>query len=120
MLAEDLTQGFFHEVVLNRRLIQRADPAKGRFFTFLLHALKQYLVDDMRRQSVRRNIPRDKLVPLDISDPPALPETISHLSPEDCFTYAWKSATLDRALKVGFPTRRIRSGGPVAAGKSSP
>jgi len=96
--AEDLTQGFFHEVVLNRQLVQRADRAKGRFRAFLLHALKQYLVDDMRRQSVRTNIPKDKLVPLDISDPPALPDTISDLTPEDCFVYAWKSAILDRVL----------------------
>jgi RNA polymerase sigma-70 factor (ECF subfamily) len=96
--AEDLTQGFFHEVVLNRQLVQRADPAKGRFRAFLLHALKQYLVDDRRRQSVRTNIPRDKLVPLDISDPPALSATISDLTPEDSFVYAWKSAILDRVL----------------------
>ena len=34
--AKDLTQGFFHEVVLNRQLIQRADPSKGRFRTFLV------------------------------------------------------------------------------------
>ena len=96
--AEDLTQGFFHEVVLNRQLVQRADRAKGRFRAFLLHALKQYLVDDLRRQSVRKNIPKDKLVPLDIANPPALPETISELTPEDCFIYAWKSAMLDRVL----------------------
>ena len=29
--AKDLTQGFFAQVVLGRRLISRADPAKGRF-----------------------------------------------------------------------------------------
>jgi DNA-directed RNA polymerase specialized sigma24 family protein len=96
--AKDLTQDFFHEVVLNRRLIQRADPAKGRFRTFLLHALKQYLIDQARRQSAERCIPPDKLVPLDIAEPPILPETISELTPEDFFLYAWKSAVLDRVL----------------------
>ena len=29
--AKDLTQGFFHEVVLDRHLVERADPAKGSF-----------------------------------------------------------------------------------------
>jgi len=96
--AKDLTQGFFHEVVLNRQLIQRADPAKGRFRAFLLHALKQYLIDQRRRQFTERRIPKDKLVPLDIADPPALPQTISEWTPEDCFIYAWKSAILDRVL----------------------
>ncbi len=38
--AKDLTQGFFHEIVLNRGLIQRADKAKGRFRSFILHALE--------------------------------------------------------------------------------
>ena len=40
--AKDLTQGFFHEVVLNRDLVGRADSSRGRFRAFLLHALKQY------------------------------------------------------------------------------
>ena len=39
--AKDLTQAFFHEVVLNKDLVGRADKAKGRFRSFLLHALKQ-------------------------------------------------------------------------------
>ena len=29
--AKDLTQGFFHEVVLGRNLIQKADQSRGRF-----------------------------------------------------------------------------------------
>jgi RNA polymerase sigma-70 factor (ECF subfamily) len=40
--AKDLTQGFSHEVVLNRDLVGRADQSRGRFRSFLLHALKQY------------------------------------------------------------------------------
>ena len=63
--AKDLTQGFFHEIVLGRRLIQKADPSKGRFRAFLLHALKQYLIDTKRRQSIQANIPPDKLVSLE-------------------------------------------------------
>jgi DNA-directed RNA polymerase specialized sigma24 family protein len=96
--AKDLTQGFFHEVVLNRHLLERADPAKGRFRAFLLHALDQFLIDQTRKDSAAKRIPKDKLVPLDISDPPELPQTIVERSPEDCFTYAWKSELLDRTL----------------------
>ncbi len=96
--AKDLTQGFFHEVVLSRQLVQRADPAKGRFRTFLLHALKQYLIDERRKEAAQKCIPRSKLVPLDVRDPPVLPRTISNWSPEDCFIYAWKSTILDETL----------------------
>lgn len=45
--AEDATQGFMQEM-LEGELLQRADPARGRFRTFLLHAWKQYLIDRHR------------------------------------------------------------------------
>jgi DNA-directed RNA polymerase specialized sigma24 family protein len=93
--AKDLTQGFFHEVVLSRHLIERADPSKGRFRTFLLNALKQYVIDMSRRESTQANIPPDKLIPLEIARLPVLPQTVSQWSPEACFNYAWKSAILD-------------------------
>ena len=96
--AKDLTQGFFHEIVLGRRLVQKADPSKGRFRAFLLHALKQYVIDTKRRQSIQANIPPDKLVSLEIADQPLLPQSSSQWSPEECFLYAWKSAILDQTL----------------------
>src|SRR4030042_2893105 len=96
--AKDLTQEFFHEVVLNRRLLERADPAQGPFRSFLLHALDQFLIDQRRKESAAKRIPRDKLVPFDIHDPPELPQTIYDRSPEECFAYAWKSELLDRTL----------------------
>ena len=37
--AKDLTQDFFHEVVLGRDLFQRADKSQGRFRSFLRVAL---------------------------------------------------------------------------------
>lgn len=96
--AKDLTQGFFHEVVLNRNLVHRADHTKGRFRSFLLHALDQYLIDRLRRESTQNCIPKDKLIAFDIADPPELPQIILERSPEECFTYAWKSELLERTL----------------------
>ena len=96
--AKDFTQGFFHEVVLNRNLLQRAEQCKGRFRSFLLHALNQYLIDRKREQRAHKHIPKDKLVTLDNIEPPILPQTISKLGPVDSFNYAWKSALLDRIL----------------------
>jgi DNA-directed RNA polymerase specialized sigma24 family protein len=96
--AKDLTQGFFHEVVLNRSLVERADHSKGRFRTFLLHALNQYLVDEQRKETAQKRIPESKLISLDASHPPVLPQEVSELGPEQCFDYAWKADLLDRAL----------------------
>jgi RNA polymerase sigma-70 factor (ECF subfamily) len=96
--AKDLTQRFFHEIVLNRRLVDRADASKGRFRSFLLHALNQFLIDRLRRESTKSYIPKEKIVPLDITNPPELPQTILESTPEDCFEYTWKSELLERTL----------------------
>jgi len=96
--AKDLTQGFFHEVVLNRHLVDRADPAKGSFRSLLLHALRQYLLDERRKEDAQKRIPRERLVPLDIADPPAVVEVVQALDPEESFNYAWKADLMDRAL----------------------
>jgi len=97
--AKDLTQGFFHEVVLNRHLIERADSTLGSFRSLLLHALRQYLVDENRKQSTRKRIPEDKLVSLDIQNPEILIESMQTFDPEESFNYVWKMDLLGRVLK---------------------
>jgi DNA-directed RNA polymerase specialized sigma24 family protein len=96
--AKDLTQGFFHEIVLSRRMVERTDSSKGRFRSFILYSLDQFLIDQRRKGSAKTRIPNDKLVPFDISDPPDLPQMILERSPEDCFTYTWKSDLIDRTV----------------------
>jgi hypothetical protein len=96
--AKDLTQGFFHEVVLNKNLVQRADQAKGKFRSFLLHALNQYVINEQEKQSAQKRIPRERLVPIDAIDPAAIPQRVSELDAEDSYNYAWLSALLDEVL----------------------
>ena len=96
--AKDLTQGFLHDIVLNRQLVFRADPSKGRFRSFLLHALNQYLINEKARQTAGIRIPKDKLVPIDSIDLGALPAAPSGPGPEDEYNYGWVSALLDDVL----------------------
>jgi DNA-directed RNA polymerase specialized sigma24 family protein len=96
--AKDLTQGFFHEIVLNLNLFGRADQSKGRFRSFLLYALNQYLMNEKRRETAQKNIPKHKIVSLDAIEPPSLPQTIIESNPEDSYHYAWVSAMLDQVL----------------------
>lgn len=96
--AKDLTQGFFHEVVLGRKLIARADKTRGRFRSFLLFALNRYVIDVQERHSSGKRIPQNKLFSLDKIGSPDLPEPPAGLSAEDSFNQAWISALLEQVL----------------------
>jgi len=96
--AKDLTQGFFHEIVLNKNLVQRADQAKGKFRSFVLHALNQYVINENEKQSAKKRLPQARLVSLDAIDPAAIPQDVGTLDPEESYNYAWLSALLDEVL----------------------
>jgi RNA polymerase sigma-70 factor (ECF subfamily) len=97
--AKDLTQGFFHQVVLGRDLFDKVDQTRGRFRTFILVALNRYLIQVQQKQSARKRIPRSKLVPLENIDVPDIDETDAALSPEGAFNYAWVSTLLEDVLE---------------------
>jgi RNA polymerase sigma-70 factor (ECF subfamily) len=97
--AKDFTQAFFHEVVLNRGLVQRADQAKGRFRSFLLHALSQYVTKQHLKERALKRIPKEKLVSLDLVEAPfILPKSIADSTAEEFYHYTWVSAMLEHVL----------------------
>ena len=96
--AKDITQDFFHEVVLNRQLVGRADKDKGRFRSYLLNALNQYLMNRDRDERAQKRIPREKLVSMDMAELPDLPESFMDATAEDSYHYAWLSALLERVI----------------------
>lgn len=96
--AKDLTQAFFHEIVLGNELVQQADPCKGRFRSFLLTALRRYLINVNRKETARKRIPKGRLIPLDVVDASALGVFSDDLSPDDCFNCAWVSSLLERVF----------------------
>jgi hypothetical protein len=96
--VKDLTQGFFHEVVLSRRLLDTADPARGRFRSLLLSALERYLIDQRDKETAGKRIPRAKLISLDLDDHWDLPDVVLESSPADSYNYGWVSALLDQIL----------------------
>ena len=97
--AKDLTQGFLHEVVLSRGLVQKADRSRGRFRSLLLTALNRYLVNIKEGETARTRIPSDKLVSLEMVDPPEL-HMITESNPDDFYHYVWVSALLDQVLSA--------------------
>lgn len=107
--AKDLTQEFFQQIVLGRDLVRLADRTKGRFRTFLLRALDHFLVSASRKQTARKRMPPEKLVPLEDERIRELPAEIGPSNGEDAFNYAWISELLDRMI-VDVRTECLRDG----------
>lgn len=97
--AQDLTQEFFVRV-LEGRYLDRADPEKGRFRSFILTSLKFFVSDEADRERAQKR-GGGALVPLEFSRgeeryqrEPAHDET-----PERIFERRWALAVLDRVLE---------------------
>jgi RNA polymerase sigma factor (sigma-70 family) len=94
--AEDATQGFFLHVLENDAL-PRADPARGRFRSYLLACLTHYLVNQHERDAAVKRGGRARIVPLDTGiaerELPAAPD-----DPGRAFDREWATAIFERAL----------------------
>jgi DNA-directed RNA polymerase specialized sigma24 family protein len=97
--AKDLTQGFFHEIVLGKNLFQQANPRKGRFRTLLLVALGNYVVSIHRAETRRKRHPGEECVSLDQFDDHGLPPQIREREPHEVFNYIWATQLLDEVLE---------------------
>src|SRR5579885_3637310 len=97
--AQDLTQEFFVRV-LEGRYLDRVDPEKGRFRSFLMTSLKFFVADEGDRRRARKR-GGGAVVPLEFScgeeryqREPAHDET-----PERIFERRWALALLDRVVE---------------------
>jgi len=95
--AQDAIQGFFLTLLENRAL-GRANPERGRFRTFLLTSLNNYLANEHRRERrIKRGgefefVPMNDATEFDVID--------SSTPPEAEFDRQWGKALLDRALQL--------------------
>jgi RNA polymerase sigma factor (sigma-70 family) len=97
--AQDLTQEFFTRV-LEGRYLNRADPSKGRFRSFILTSLKFFVADEGDRQrALKRG--GGTVASLEVSSgeeryqlEPAHDET-----PERIFERRWALSVLDRVVE---------------------
>ena len=97
--AQDLTQEFFTRV-LEGRYLDRADPEKGRFRSFLLTSLKYFVADEEDRQRARKR-GGGQLVPLQFSsgEDRYQREPAHDESPERIFERRWALSVLDRVVE---------------------
>jgi RNA polymerase sigma-70 factor (ECF subfamily) len=98
--AQDLTQAFFAKLI-ERALIKSADPNRGRFRTFLLCSLKNFLRDEWAKGQAQKRGGGERLLSL---DDPASAEARYQLEPRDepvaekLFERRWAMTVIDLAI----------------------
>ena len=98
-VAEDLAQGFFVSFI-ERAMHAQADPARGRFRSFLLTALKHFLDDERdRERALKRGgaVQHTPLDAIDTSDP--LGDAQQPVTPDQVFEHSWAHTVLRTALR---------------------
>jgi len=98
--AQDLTQGFFLDL-LEHKALTRVDQQRGKFRSFLLASLKNFLSNEAQKaQSLKRG-GQVQFVDLDVSeaeDRYGKEEPAEHLTPEKIFDARWATTLLNEAM----------------------
>ena len=97
--ARDLTQAFFAKL-LEKNDLTAADPTRGRFRSFLLTSMKNFLASEWRRQATVKRGGSVELVSIDYEDAESRyrVEPAHALTPEAIYERRWALALLDRAV----------------------
>jgi RNA polymerase sigma-70 factor (ECF subfamily) len=97
--ALDLTQEFFTRL-LERQDLRRADPARGRFRSFLLACVRHFLANEQDRAAAKKRGGGKRMLSIDETDAEGryLHEPMEERSPEQAFDHAYALALLDRVL----------------------
>ncbi|MBI2929644.1 MAG: sigma-70 family RNA polymerase sigma factor [Verrucomicrobia bacterium] len=97
--AQDLTQSFFARV-LERKDIKHADPQRGRFRTFLLSALSNFLADEWDRAHRLKRGGGQATISFDAvsAEERYRLEPVDRLDAAKLFERRWATTLLERAL----------------------
>ena len=97
--AQDLTQGFFLHL-LEHQTLARADPLKGKFRSYLLGSLQNYLSTEADRARCLKRGGRVEFVALELEDAEDRYrlEPVDALTPEKVFAARWAMALLGDAM----------------------
>ncbi|MBL8818294.1 MAG: sigma-70 family RNA polymerase sigma factor [Planctomyces sp.] len=97
--AADMTQAFFAEL-MEKPVLQTADPARGRFRNFLLTVFQRFLASEYARANTAKAGGRHSFVSLDFDDGERRYSdfTATQQSPESVFERQWAMTLLERSL----------------------
>ena len=97
--AEDHTQAFL-AFILEKHGLRLADPKRGRFRSFLLTSLKNFLANERARAGAQKRGGGRKILSLDVENAECQYALKPHgeLSPEKLFARSWALTVLDRTM----------------------
>lgn len=98
--AQDLTQSFFVHL-LDGNILSTADRRKGKFRSFLLSSIKNFLANDWDRKHTAKRGGRYSFVSWDDETPENLYQRSAHeqRTPEQAFERNWASVVLETVHK---------------------
>ncbi len=98
--ARDLTQAFFLRM-LDKHIISSVAEEKGRFRSFLLASMKNFLSNERARASAQKRAPETPLVSLDADEAEERYrlEPADHVTPDEIFERRWAATVVERARR---------------------
>lgn len=99
--AQDLTQEFLLRLI-ERKSLHSVAPERGRFRSFLLTALKNFLINEWSRSQRQKRGGGQILLSLDeeLGEARYKIEPVESATPETLFERAWAATLLDRVLDL--------------------
>ena len=100
--AKDLTQQFFAERVVNRRVLQGVKPGSGRFRSWLLTCLENLVSNQREKELAQKRGGNSEHLSLDFQDAEGryLNEPADLQTADKLYERAWAFTLLDRALEA--------------------
>jgi RNA polymerase sigma-70 factor (ECF subfamily) len=98
-VGADLIQGFF-AALIDGKLLLSADPLKGRFWSYLLGALKHFIANERDRAAAQKRGGGVASVSLCDAESRYAAEPADNLSPERLFERRWALTLLDRVMQL--------------------
>jgi len=99
--AQDLTQDFFARF-LEKKYFKLADPARGRFRTFLLTALKHFLANEWKKAHREKRGSGLAAISLDaeVAEQRYAVEPVEEINPETIYERRWAATLLEGVLAL--------------------
>jgi RNA polymerase sigma-70 factor (ECF subfamily) len=109
--AQDLTQAFFARF-LEKHDVRSADPARGRFRSFMLTSFKHFLANARDRDRAQKRGGGRNLLPIDLDTAESwyVHEPADTLTPDAIFEQRWALDLIDR-VKAQLAAERANAGG---------